>query len=497
MVDPRTPVLIGAGQLSNRVDRGADVLEPVDLIVEALRRAAEDAGAGDAALTGADAVHTVGLLSWRYRDPAALVGERVGATPDGHVGHRHGRQRAAVAREPHLPRHPAGRRRPRPPRRGRGVAHPDGRPVGRRRPRLDACRTTTVPEAPRSIPEVPMSSPGEQARGLMMPVQVYPLFEQAHRDRARPRPRRAPRRHVRAVGRVQRGGRRQPARLDPGGVHRRGDPHAVARQPDDRLPVHEAAELQQRGRAGRRGDPVLGRAGRSARRAARPLGVPAQRHRRPRPLLRVRARRPRTLARHARRRARVASSWPASASTTSPTSTSTRASRRRWRSPPTSSASALDRPLTVTGGLSFAGGPWNNYVTHSIATMADRLRDEPGIARPRQRQRRVHHQARLRRVRHRAAGHPVPARRRAGRGRRAAQARALRGPRRRGRHRDVDRDARPRRQPGDGHRGRPARRRPPRHRHHPGRRRAEGRSSPRTSPAAARTSRPTARPTLL
>ena len=38
----------------------------------------------------------------------------------------------------------------------------------------------------------------------------------------------------------------------------------------------------------------------------------------------------------------------------------------------------LDRPLTVTGGLSFAGGPWNNYVTHSIATMADRLREEPG-----------------------------------------------------------------------------------------------------------------------
>jgi acetyl-CoA C-acetyltransferase len=38
----------------------------------------------------------------------------------------------------------------------------------------------------------------------------------------------------------------------------------------------------------------------------------------------------------------------------------------------------LDRPLTVTGGLSFAGGPWNNYVMHSIATMAGRLRDEPG-----------------------------------------------------------------------------------------------------------------------
>ena len=37
-----------------------------------------------------------------------------------------------------------------------------------------------------------------------------------------------------------------------------------------------------------------------------------------------------------------------------------------------------DRPLTVTGGLTFAGGPWNNYVTHSIATMAERLAGNPG-----------------------------------------------------------------------------------------------------------------------
>jgi acetyl-CoA C-acetyltransferase len=37
-----------------------------------------------------------------------------------------------------------------------------------------------------------------------------------------------------------------------------------------------------------------------------------------------------------------------------------------------------NRPLTVTGGLTFAGGPWNNYVTHSIATMAERLVADPG-----------------------------------------------------------------------------------------------------------------------
>jgi acetyl-CoA C-acetyltransferase len=40
---------------------------------------------------------------------------------------------------------------------------------------------------------------------------------------------------------------------------------------------------------------------------------------------------------------------------------------------------ALDDPrgLTVTGGLPYFGGPGNNYVTHSIAIMAQRLRENP------------------------------------------------------------------------------------------------------------------------
>lgn len=37
-----------------------------------------------------------------------------------------------------------------------------------------------------------------------------------------------------------------------------------------------------------------------------------------------------------------------------------------------------DRPLTVTGGLTFAGGPLNNYVMHAIARTADLLRAKPG-----------------------------------------------------------------------------------------------------------------------
>jgi acetyl-CoA C-acetyltransferase len=38
----------------------------------------------------------------------------------------------------------------------------------------------------------------------------------------------------------------------------------------------------------------------------------------------------------------------------------------------------IDRQLTVYGGLSFAGGPWNNPVGHALASMVDVLREDPG-----------------------------------------------------------------------------------------------------------------------
>ncbi|MGZ4683626.1 MAG: acetyl-CoA acetyltransferase, partial [Acidimicrobiales bacterium] len=39
---------------------------------------------------------------------------------------------------------------------------------------------------------------------------------------------------------------------------------------------------------------------------------------------------------------------------------------------------SLERPLTVTGGMTFAGGPLNSYVLHSTAAMADVLRADAG-----------------------------------------------------------------------------------------------------------------------
>jgi acetyl-CoA C-acetyltransferase len=37
-----------------------------------------------------------------------------------------------------------------------------------------------------------------------------------------------------------------------------------------------------------------------------------------------------------------------------------------------------DRDLTVTGGLTFSGGPFNSYVMHALATLMGRLREDPG-----------------------------------------------------------------------------------------------------------------------
>ena len=65
-------------------------------------------------------------------------------------------------------------------------------------------------------------------------------------------------------------------------------------------------------------------------------------------------------------------------------------------------------PAHRTGGLPFAGGPWNNYVMHAIATVVDDLRGAAGRARAGLGERRVRDQARVRRVLHRAAGCRVP-----------------------------------------------------------------------------------------
>jgi len=78
-LDPRLPIIVGTGQIMIR-DASTEPLEPADLMAEALRLAEADSG-GRGLLAQADQVLTVSELSWRYRNPALAVAERIGASP--------------------------------------------------------------------------------------------------------------------------------------------------------------------------------------------------------------------------------------------------------------------------------------------------------------------------------------------------------------------------------------------------------------------------------
>ncbi len=75
-IDPRSPVIVGVGQYVQRADTIADALEPVALMERAVI-----AAAGDAGLDGpppADTVRVVSQLSWRYGNTPRFLAERLG-----------------------------------------------------------------------------------------------------------------------------------------------------------------------------------------------------------------------------------------------------------------------------------------------------------------------------------------------------------------------------------------------------------------------------------
>ncbi|GAA1744195.1 crotonase/enoyl-CoA hydratase family protein [Aeromicrobium alkaliterrae] len=79
VLDPTTPVVIGVGQVVRRSPDLDAPQEPVALAAEALRAAAADAGAAIDLLSAADTVYAVPSASWAYPDQAGAVAELVGA----------------------------------------------------------------------------------------------------------------------------------------------------------------------------------------------------------------------------------------------------------------------------------------------------------------------------------------------------------------------------------------------------------------------------------
>ena len=73
-------VIVGVGEWSDRPRTASDALEPLELMARAARAAAEDAGA-PGVLGRVDTLDLIGLISWRYRDPARELCGRLGIAP--------------------------------------------------------------------------------------------------------------------------------------------------------------------------------------------------------------------------------------------------------------------------------------------------------------------------------------------------------------------------------------------------------------------------------
>ncbi len=376
--DPRLPVLVGGGQVNQRVDRGEPALAPTDLMAEAVRRAAADSGVADPGClpAGADTVGTVNVLSWRYRDPAALVAPQVGASP-ARTWHT-----TAGGSSPQLLVNRAARDI------ASGAAdlvvlcgaeawrtrmglRADGRRPDWTVQGDDVAPTLTLGD------DTPMSHPAEMARGLMMPVQHYPLFESAVRAAAG----RSPAEHLVHLSELWAGFSAVAAANPDAWITRAYTAEEIRTVgPDNRMIGYPYPKLMNSNNHVEQAAAVI----LCSVERARALGAPAERwvfpwsgteagdtpfvSHRPTlggsPAIRVAGRAALDLA-------GVDVDDLAHVDLYSCFPSAVQIAAAELGLP-------LDRPLTVTGGLSFAGGPWNNYVMHALATMARMLRGDPG-----------------------------------------------------------------------------------------------------------------------
>ena len=80
MVDPRSPVVVGVGQVSQRV-AAADARAPIDLLADAAASPTPTRRPPRSLLDRVDVVAVAQIGSWPYPDPGALLARRLGIEP--------------------------------------------------------------------------------------------------------------------------------------------------------------------------------------------------------------------------------------------------------------------------------------------------------------------------------------------------------------------------------------------------------------------------------
>ncbi len=79
-MDPRQPVIVGVGQRTNRPKAPHKLVTPMELMESVSAAAIEDCGAPDIRAS-IDAVYVVNIISWTYQDPAGELARRLGIDP--------------------------------------------------------------------------------------------------------------------------------------------------------------------------------------------------------------------------------------------------------------------------------------------------------------------------------------------------------------------------------------------------------------------------------
>ncbi len=378
-VDPRTPVIVGVGQVTQKLDDPTAGAEPVDLLGDATRTALSDASAPGLAV---DTVAVADIISWRYPDPGALLARRVGMDPRTTIRSSTGGNSPQML----LNRIAAGIQ----------AGDHDVAVIGgvecmysRRRARridpkawLDWTKADD-PECPNVWGDArPGSTQYEMAHRALAPTQVYPLFETALRHEAS----HTIDEHQQLIATLWSGLAAVAA----------ANPNAwspVAYSPDDiRVPTADNRmacfpytkrmcanlDVDQAAALVLCSYEAATAAGVGADQMVFPLaGADAHDH-------------PYVTERDALARSTAIGIAGRAALAAAEIELDDVARFDLYSCFPAAVQMALhslglagphdgdDRPLSVTGGLAYAGGPGNNYVTHSIAAMVEACRTDPG-----------------------------------------------------------------------------------------------------------------------
>jgi acetyl-CoA C-acetyltransferase len=187
VLDPRTPILVGVGQITDRPGERNDPdepHEPLGLMVRAIRAALADTGGSSSRLLSAvGSIRTVRSFQWPVPDPGALVSAELGIAPRESLCSSNGGTTPQAYMADSASQIASGRL---------DAVIVVGAECGYTRAKAHRSGewvtwTSQDPETPPAQPfgiERPPATELEAARGVQVPVHAYPLIENAIRTEA-------------------------------------------------------------------------------------------------------------------------------------------------------------------------------------------------------------------------------------------------------------------------------------------------------------------------